>query len=169
MAFLDPPKATAAAAIHVLQQHGVAVKVVTGDNDLVARGICTEVGVPFEHVLLGAEVEQMTDEQLATAAEQAALFARVSPAHKQRIINALQVCKHTVGFMRNGINNACMRQRFVLMRAVWIGQVSRAAEASLEDPKIVLINVSVAVEIRRDDALTIDGGRTASGQTVGKV
>lgn len=106
VAFLDPPKETATAAIKDLQGHGVSVKVVTGDNDLVARKICKEVGLSTEFILLGDEVEKLTDEQLANAAEKATLFARVSPAHKQRIIRALQSRKHTVGFMGDGINDA---------------------------------------------------------------
>jgi Mg2+-importing ATPase len=106
VAFLDPPKEGAAAAIKALQQHGVAVKVVTGDNELVARKICNEVGLSTEFVTLGDEVEKMSDEQLADAAEKVTLFARVSPGHKQRIIKALQSRKHTVGFMGDGINDA---------------------------------------------------------------
>ena len=106
VAFLDPPKEGAAAAIQALQHHGVAVKVVTGDNDLVARKICKEVGLPSESVLMGDEIEKMSGEQLADAAAKATLFARVSPAHKQKIIQALQSCKHTVGFMGDGINDA---------------------------------------------------------------
>lgn len=106
VAFLDPPKEGAAAAIQALQQHGVTVKVVTGDNDLVARKICKEVELPSESALMGDEIEKMSGEQLADAAERATLFARVSPAHKQRIIQALQSRKHTVGFMGDGINDA---------------------------------------------------------------
>ncbi len=79
LAFLDPPKDTAAAAIRALQQHGVSVKVVTGDNELVARKVCSEVGLPTEHTLLGAQIEEMTNEELADAAERTTLFARVSP------------------------------------------------------------------------------------------
>jgi P-type Mg2+ transporter len=106
VAFLDPPKETAAAALLALQGHGVSVKVVTGDNELVAKKVCKEVGLPTEHVLLGAEVERMSDVELADAAEETTLFARVSPAHKQRIIKALQSRKHTVGVMGDGINDA---------------------------------------------------------------
>jgi Mg2+-importing ATPase len=106
VAFLDPPKETATAALTALRAHGVSVKVVTGDNDLVARKICRDVGLPTDFVLLGDDVEKMTDEQLADAAEKTTLFARVSPAHKQRIITALQSRKHTVGFMGDGINDA---------------------------------------------------------------
>jgi Mg2+-importing ATPase len=83
LAFLDPAKDTAAAAIRALQQSGVSVKVVTGDNDLVAKKVCADVGLPTEHTLLGVQIEKMTDGQLADAAEHTTLFARVSPAHKQ--------------------------------------------------------------------------------------
>ena len=106
VAFLDPPRETCAAAISDLQGHGVTVKVITGDNDLVARKICKEVGLIVDVVLLGADVERMSDEQLAVAAEGTTLFARVSPAHKQRIIKALQARHHTVGFLGDGINDA---------------------------------------------------------------
>ena len=106
VAFLDPPKETCAVAIVDLQAHGVTVKVITGDNDLVARKICRDVGVKVDVVLLGVEVERMTDDELADAAEKTTLFARVSPAHKQRIIKALQARQHTVGFLGDGINDA---------------------------------------------------------------
>ena len=106
VAFLDPPKETAAAAILALQGHGVLVKVVTGDNELVARKICKEVGLATEFVLLGDDVEKLSDLELAEAAEKTTLFARVSPAHKRRIIKALQSRQHTVGFMGDGINDA---------------------------------------------------------------
>jgi Mg2+-importing ATPase len=84
----------------------VSVKVITGDNELVSRKICGEVGLPTDLVLLGDTVEKMTDVELADAAEKTTLFARVSPAHKQRIIAALQSRHHTVGFMGDGINDA---------------------------------------------------------------
>jgi len=106
VAFLDPPKDTCAAAIGRLQAHGVTVKVITGDNELVARKVCKEVGLAVGTALLGVDVERMTDDQLADAAETTTLFARVSPAHKQRIIQALQARKHTVGFLGDGINDA---------------------------------------------------------------
>jgi Mg2+-importing ATPase len=105
-AFLDPPKESAAKAIRDLTMHGVTVKVVTGDNDLVAKKVCKEVGLHIEAMLVGDEVERMTDEELAEAAERTTLFARVSPAHKERIIRALQSRKNTVGFLGDGINDA---------------------------------------------------------------
>jgi Mg2+-importing ATPase len=105
-AFFDPPKETATAAIKALEAHGVRVKVVTGDNDLVARKVCHEVGIATDSVLVGDEVERMTDLELAAAVEATTLFARVSPAHKERIIRALQSNGRTVGFLGDGINDA---------------------------------------------------------------
>jgi Mg2+-importing ATPase len=105
-AFLDPPKETAGAAIQALRGHGVTVKVLTGDNDLVARKVCQQVGLDTEGMLLGGEIEKMSDDELAAAAEKTTVFARVSPAHKQRIIDALRARKHIVGFMGDGINDA---------------------------------------------------------------
>jgi P-type Mg2+ transporter len=106
VAFLDPPKETCLVAIAELQRHGIAVKVITGDNEIVARKICTEVGLTVGVALLGVDLDRMTEAELAEAAETTTLFARVSPAHKQRIIKALQSRKHTVGFMGDGINDA---------------------------------------------------------------
>ncbi len=106
IAFLDPPKDSAASAIKALQDHGVTVKVLTGDNDLVTRKVCREVGLNADNILLGSKVETMTDDELAEAAETAHIFARLSPAHKQRIIRALQHQGHVVGFMGDGINDS---------------------------------------------------------------
>ena len=106
VAFLDPPKDSCAQAIERLTGHGVAIKVITGDSDLVARKVCKDVGLEVGHIVLGADVERMTDAELADAAEATAVFARVSPGHKQRIIKALQARGHTVGFLGDGINDA---------------------------------------------------------------
>jgi len=106
VAFLDPPKDTARAAIAALQAGGVAVKVLTGDNELVSRKICREVGIPTDVTLLGSQVEVMSDAELTAAAEMATLFARLSPAHKQRVIKCLQGAGHVVGFLGDGINDA---------------------------------------------------------------
>jgi P-type Mg2+ transporter len=140
LAFLDPPKETAAAAIRALQQHGVAVKVVTGDNDLCAKKVCSEVGLPTEHTLLGAQIEEMTDEQLADVAERTTLFARASPAHKQRIIRALQSRRHTVGFMGDGINDA------PALRTADVGiSVDTAVDIAKESADMILLEKSLLV------------------------
>jgi P-type Mg2+ transporter len=140
VAFLDPPKETAAAAIIALQGHGVRVKVVTGDNDLVARKICKEVGLSTDFVLLGDEIEKMADGQLADAAEKTTLFARVSPAHKQRIIKALQSRGHTVGFMGDGINDA------PALHAADVGiSVDTAVDIAKESADMILLERSLLV------------------------
>jgi Mg2+-importing ATPase len=106
VAFLDPPKGTARAAVVALQRDRVSVKVLTGDNELVSQKICREVGIATDHILLGSQLESMPDEELAVSATKAALFARLSPAHKQRIIKILQRSGHVVGFLGDGINDA---------------------------------------------------------------
>jgi P-type Mg2+ transporter len=106
VAFLDPPKETAPMAIEALRKIGVTVKVLTGDNDLVTRKVCKEVGLAIDELVLGSQIETMTDKELAASAEQVHFFARVSPARKERIIRALQQKQHVVGFMGDGINDA---------------------------------------------------------------
>ena len=138
VAFLDPPKGTAGAAIRAPEGHGIRVKVVTGDNDLVARKVCKEVGLATEFVLLGSEVEEMTDDQLADAAERTTLFARVSPAHKRRVIVALQSRGHTVGFMGDGINDA------PALRAADVGiSVDTAVDIAKESADMILLEKSL--------------------------
>jgi Mg2+-importing ATPase len=140
VAFLDPPKESALAAIKALEQHGVRVKVVTGDNDLVARKVCKQVGLFVDRVLLGDEVERLTDAELAAAAEDTVLFARVSPAQKQRIIRALQSRKHTVGFMGDGINDA------PALHAADVGiSVDTAVDIAKESADIILLEKSLLV------------------------
>jgi P-type Mg2+ transporter len=139
-AFLDPPKDTATAAIKALKAHGVLVKVVTGDNDLVARKICKEVGLSTEFVLLGSDVEKMSEAQLEDASVQTTLFARVSPAHKQRIIKALQSRNHTVGFMGDGINDA------PALHAADVGiSVDTAVDVAKESADLILLEKSLLV------------------------
>jgi Mg2+-importing ATPase len=106
VAFLDPPKETARAAIQALQEHGVTVKVLTGDNDLVTRKVCHEVGLSTDRLLLGSQVEAMDDAALTRALEQVNVLARLSPLDKQRVILALQRGGHVVGFLGDGINDA---------------------------------------------------------------
>jgi len=106
VAFLDPPKDSAGAALRELTAGGVAVKVLTGDNELVSRKICAEVGIDTADVLLGGEVDALDDAALAAAAARATLMARLTPAHKERIVTMLRRAGHVVGFMGDGINDA---------------------------------------------------------------
>jgi len=106
MAFLDPPKDTATEALKRLRKLNVEVKVLTGDNEIITTFICKEVGMPVEHLLLGSQIEIMSEAELAVAAGAATVFARLVPAHKERIIRALQSKGHVLGFMGDGINDA---------------------------------------------------------------
>jgi len=106
LAFLDPPKESTASAIQALREHGVGVKILTGDNDKVTRCICRQVGIPVEKILLGADVEKMNDAELMKTAETVTVFAKLSPQQKARIITALRENGHSVGYMGDGINDA---------------------------------------------------------------
>ena len=140
LAFLDPPKDTAAKAITALRQHGVMVKVLTGDNDLVTRKVCTEVGINAEKILLGNDVEKMSDEQLAEAIDCTDVYARLSPAHKKRVVQALQKKGHVVGFMGDGINDA------PALRAADVGiSVDTAVDIARESADMILLEKSLMV------------------------
>jgi Mg2+-importing ATPase len=140
VAFLDPPKDTARPAITALKTHGVAVKLLTGDNELVSRKICHEVGLSTDRVLLGNQVDSMTDAQLAEAAEQTTLFARLSPAHKQRVIRALQSKGHVVGFLGDGINDS------PALRVADVGiSVDTATDIAREAADVILVEKSLMV------------------------
>lgn len=106
MGFLDPPKESAATAIKALYSHGVDVKVLTGDNDIVTRKIASDVGIPVENVVLGIDLESMTDEELYEVAMKSSILAKLSPIQKARIISVLQDNRHIVGFLGDGINDA---------------------------------------------------------------
>jgi Mg2+-importing ATPase len=140
LAFLDPPKDTAKTAIAALRQHGVTVKVLTGDNDLVTRKVCSEVGINAEKILLGNDVEKMSDEQLASVIDDTDVYARLSPAHKKRVVQALQKKGHVVGFMGDGINDA------PALRAADVGiSVDTAVDIAKESADMILLEKSLMV------------------------
>jgi P-type Mg2+ transporter len=140
IAFLDPPKETAIKAIAALREHGVNVKVLTGDNHLVTRKVCTEVGINAEKILVGKQVESMSDVDLAAAVETTDVFARLSPSHKQRVVKALQKTGHVVGFMGDGINDA------PALRAADVGiSVDNAVDIAKESADMILLEKSLLV------------------------
>jgi Mg2+-importing ATPase len=140
IAFLDPPKDTAAPAIAALKKHGVTIKVLTGDNELVSRKICGEVGLLIDHVLTGAAIENMNDAELATAAESTILFVRLSPFDKRRIIRALQSIGRVVGFVGDGINDA------PALRVADVGiSVDTAVDIAKEAADTILLEKSLLV------------------------
>ena len=104
--FLDPPKESSKEAITALHEHGVRVVVLTGDNEKVARTVCTQVGLDASRHLLGSEIEGLSDAELSRQAQEVSLFAKLSPAQKVRVVRLLQAGGHTVGYIGDGINDA---------------------------------------------------------------
>jgi Mg2+-importing ATPase len=140
VAFLDPPKETAARGLAALHKHGVAVKILTGDNDLISRKVCKDVGLVADPMLLGGDVEKMSDAELAEAAEKTALFARLSPAHKERVIRILRGKGHVVGFVGDGINDA------PALRAADVGiSVDTATDIAKESADLILLEKDLMV------------------------
>jgi Mg2+-importing ATPase len=140
VAFLDPPKKSAGSALEALRSNGVAVKILTGDNDLVSRKVCRDVGLSPDPMLLGGDVEKMSDTELGDAAAKATLFARLSPAHKQRVIQVLRAKGHVVGFMGDGINDA------PALRAADIGiSVDTATDIAKESADLILLEKDLTV------------------------
>jgi Mg2+-importing ATPase len=140
VAFLDPPKETALAAVQALGTRGVAVKILTGDNELVSRNICQQVGIPTDQILLGNDVETMSDAELGGAVERVTLFARMTPGHKQRVIEVLRSRKHVVGFLGDGINDS------PALRAADVGiSVDTAVDIAKEAADIILLEKSLLV------------------------
>ena len=140
VAFLDPPKDSAADAIRALQDHGVQVKVLTGDNEFVTQKVCKEVGLEIKHLLLGSDIEELDDEALAAVAEETTVFAKVSPLQKARVIRALQSKDHTVGFLGDGINDAAA------LREADVGiSVDTAVDIAKESADIILLEKDLMV------------------------
>lgn len=140
LAFLDPPKKSAAEALNALRQYNVGVKILTGDNDLVTQTVCGQVGLPVNEILLGSDIEEMDDTALAQAAEKTTIFAKLSPIHKERIIQALQKDGHVVGFLGDGINDA------PALRAADVGiSVNTAVDIAKESSDIILLENSLMV------------------------
>jgi len=140
MGFLDPPKQSSITAIKSLHKHGVNVKVLTGDNEIVAQKICKDVGIQVDRAILGTELETMTDTELMDATEKVNLFAKLNPTQKSRIIGLLQQKGHTVGFMGDGINDA------PALRTADVGiSVDTAADITKEASSIILLEKSLSV------------------------
>ncbi|MDN5372255.1 MAG: P-type Mg2+ transporter [Carnobacterium sp.] len=140
MGFLDPPKQSSITAIKSLHKHGVNVKVLTGDNEIVAQKICKDVGIQVDRAILGTELESMTDTELMDATEKVNLFAKLNPTQKSRIIGLLQQKGHTVGFMGDGINDA------PALRTADVGiSVDTAADITKEASSIILLEKSLTV------------------------
>jgi Mg2+-importing ATPase len=140
LAFFDPPRETAPEALERLHKLSVEVKILTGDSEIIAEYICRKVGLPTEHLLRGSQIEAMSDGELADAATAATVFARLVPAHKERIVRALQSRGHVVGFMGDGINDA------PALKAADVGiSVDSAVDIAKESSDIILLEQSLLI------------------------
>ncbi|HUI96103.1 MAG TPA: magnesium-translocating P-type ATPase [Xanthobacteraceae bacterium] len=140
IAFLDPPKDSARAAITALAGQGVRVKILTGDNEVITRKICREVKLDAGEILLGRQIEEMDDEALAAAAARTTVFAKLTPAQKERIVRALHLQGHVVGFLGDGINDS------PALKAADVGiSVDTAVDIAKESADIILLEKSLMV------------------------
>jgi Mg2+-importing ATPase len=140
IAFLDPPKESAGPALRAIGQKGVAVKILTGDNPVVTRKICRDVGLPVKALVEGAALDPLSDDELAAVASASDVFARVSPAQKARIIGCLQRAGHVVGFLGDGINDG------PALKAADVGiSVDTAVDIAKESADIILLEKSLLI------------------------
>lgn len=140
VAFLDPPKESTAAAIAELREHGVEVKILTGDNEIVTRTICREVGLPVERVVLGADIDRLSDAELSELVATTTVFAKLAPMQKARIIGLLQKAEHVVGFLGDGINDG------PALKAADVGiSVDSAVDIAKESADIILLEKNLEV------------------------
>lgn len=140
LAFLDPPKESTLSAIKALNENGVSVKVLTGDNDGVTKCICKQVGIEVENILLGSQISEMDDEELKKKVEKINVFAKLSPSQKARIVRILRENGHTVGFMGDGINDAAA------MCEADVGiSVDTAVDIAKESADIILLQKDLMV------------------------
>ncbi|MGI6005926.1 MAG: magnesium-translocating P-type ATPase [Ruminococcus sp.] len=140
LAFLDPPKETAKAAVEALKKYGVAIKVLTGDNEKVTCAICRQVGLNVDRILLGDQLDNISDDKLAETAEQVTVFAKLSPLQKARIVRVLRENGHSVGYMGDGINDAAA------MKASDVGiSVDTAVDIAKESAAVVLLEKDLTV------------------------
>lgn len=140
LAFLDPPKSSAAPAIEILAEYGVATKILTGDNDKVTQAVCEKVGLDVDNILLGVEVDALSDEELSQAVEHTTVFAKLSPDQKARIILQLKANGHKVGYMGDGINDAPS------MKVADVGiSVDTAVDIAKETADVILLDKDLMV------------------------
>jgi len=140
VAFLDPPKESAGRAIAALRLHGIGVKILTGDNEIITRKVCADVGMPITGLVLGRDTEALTDAELGAVAEGANVFAKLSPSQKARVIGVLQDRRHVVGFLGDGINDGP-----ALKRADVGVSVDSAVDIARETADIIMLEKSLLV------------------------
>jgi P-type Mg2+ transporter len=140
LAFFDPPKESAEATLKRLNALNIDVKILTGDSDIVASYVCKEVNIPVKNILLGSQIATMKDAELAAAAINTSVFAKLLPEHKEKIIRALQSQNNVVGFLGDGINDA------PALKAADVGiSVDSAVDIAKESSDIILLERSLLV------------------------
>jgi P-type Mg2+ transporter len=140
IAFLDPPKDSAAEALKALKRNGVDVKILTGDNEIITRKICRDVGLPVQNVLLGSDIDSLNDAKLAEVARTTTIFAKFSPTQKAKVIQVLRQAGNIVGYMGDGINDAAA------LREADVGiSVDTAADVAKESADIILLEKNLLV------------------------
>ncbi|WP_086312803.1 magnesium-translocating P-type ATPase [Enterococcus sp. 7F3_DIV0205] len=155
LAFLDPPKETTKAALEALKNHGVGVKVLTGDNALVTKSVCKQVGLANEELITGNEITRMNDFELKTIAEKYNIFVKLTPQQKTRIVQVLREAGHTVGFMGDGINDA------PAMKEADVGiSVDTAVDIAKESADVILLE---------KDLMVLERGLLAGRTTFGNI
>ncbi|WP_430598376.1 magnesium-translocating P-type ATPase [Enterococcus sp. AZ177] len=155
LAFLDPPKETTKAALEALKKHGVGVKVLTGDNALVTKSVCKQVGLANEELITGNEITKMNDFELKTIAEKYNIFVKLTPQQKTRIVQILREAGHTVGFMGDGINDA------PAMKEADVGiSVDTAVDIAKESADVILLE---------KDLMVLERGLLAGRTTFGNI
>jgi P-type Mg2+ transporter len=155
IAFLDPPKDSAAQALKALKRNGVDVKILTGDNEIITRKICKDVGLPIQNVLLGSDIESRSDEELGNIAATTTIFAKFSPTQKAKIIQVLRAKGNIVGYMGDGINDAAA------LREADVGiSVDTAADIAKESADIILLEKNL---------LVLESGVTIGRQTFANI
>jgi P-type Mg2+ transporter len=155
IAFLDPPKDSAAQALTALKRNGVDVKILTGDNEIITRKICKDVGLPVRDVLLGSDIESLSDDKLAEVAATTTIFAKFSPTQKAKVIQVLRKAGNIVGYMGDGINDAAA------LREADVGiSVDTAADVAKESADIILLEKNL---------LVLESGVTIGRQTFSNI
>ncbi|MBO0472926.1 magnesium-translocating P-type ATPase [Enterococcus sp. DIV0840] len=155
LAFLDPPKETTKAALEALKKHGVGVKVLTGDNALVTKSVCKQVGLANEELITGNEIARMNDFELKMIAEKYNIFVKLTPQQKTRIVQVLREAGHTVGFMGDGINDA------PAMKEADVGiSVDTAVDIAKESADVILLE---------KDLMVLERGLLAGRTTFGNI
>jgi Mg2+-importing ATPase len=140
IAFLDPPKDSASQAIKALKRNGVEIKIITGDNEIITRKICKDVGLPVQKVLLGSDIDSLSDDELASSAATTTIFAKFSPTQKAKVIQVLRKKGNIVGYMGDGINDAAA------LREADVGiSVDTAVDIAKESADIILLEKNLLI------------------------